>query len=93
MQTAYNACLRLRGAVRVLHLLSVQTMNPDSGGYDELYAAVRRAAVWPDHMRPGMTLSVDLRLRSCNGWNNSAAARNCILAAISDAVRDKGCVC
>lgn len=93
METAYQACIRLRAALRVLHLLAVKYMDPDRRGYDELYAAVRAAAPWHEFLaHPGMTLGVQLRLRSCQGWNHSTAAQQCIQDAIADAVRDYGCV-
>ena len=45
MEAAYHACIRLRAAVRVLHLVAEGKMDPDRGsGYDELYAIVRKAA-------------------------------------------------
>jgi 23S rRNA G2445 N2-methylase RlmL len=93
METAYKACVCLRAALRVLHLLAVQQMDPERGGYDELYAAVRGAAAWHELLwKPEMTLSVQLRMRSCQGWNHSTIAQQCIQDAIADAVRDRGWV-
>lgn len=93
METAYRACIRLRAALRVLHLLAVKYMDPSRRGYDELYAAVRAAAPWHEFLgRSGMTVAVQLRMRSCQGWNHSTAAQQCIQDAIADAVRDHGCV-
>lgn len=91
MHAAYAACVRLRAALRVLHLLSVQYMEPHGEGYKELYGAIRRAAPWHEMVHPGMTVGVELRLRSCSDWNHSTAAQQCVQAAIADAVRDAGC--
>lgn len=91
MDTAYRACINLRAALRVLHLLAVKYMDPEKRGYGELYAAVRASAPWHELLgRPGMTLGVMLRMRSCQGWNHSTAAQQCIQDAIVDAVRDYG---
>lgn len=90
MRTAYAASVRLRAALRVLHLLSIQEMDPRGQGYDELYAAIRRAAPWHEYLGPDMSLGVELRLRSCSDWNHSTAAQQCVQAAIADAVRDAG---
>jgi 23S rRNA G2445 N2-methylase RlmL len=93
MGTAYKACVHLRAALRVLHLLAVKHMDPEKRGYEELYAAVRDAAPWQELLeRSEMTLGVQLRMRSCQGWNHSTAAQQCIQDAIADAVRDHGCV-
>lgn len=91
MHAAYAACVRLRAALRVLHLLSIQYMEPHGQGYQELYGCIRRAAPWHEMVRPGMTVGVELRLRSCSDWNHSTAAQQCVQAAIADAVRDAGC--
>lgn len=91
MQTAYAASVRLRAALRVLHLLSVEHMDPHGQGYQELYSAIRRAAPWHEFVRPDMSVAVELRLRSCSDWNHSTAAQQCVQAAIADAVRDAGC--
>lgn len=90
MHAAYAACVRLRAALRVLHLLSVQYMNPHGQGYQELYGAIRRAAPWHEMIRPGMDVGVELRLRSCSDWNHSTAAQRCVHDAIADAVTDAG---
>eukprot|EP00892_Ulva_mutabilis_P010337 jgi/Ulvmu1/7676/UM038_0106.1 len=90
MQTAYAASVRLRAALRVLHLLSVEQLDPYGQGYDELYGAIRRAAPWHEFVQPGMSVAVELRLRSCTDWNHSTAAQQCVQAAIADAVRDAG---
>lgn len=66
-------------------------MNPHGQGYEELYGAIRRAAPWEEMVRPGMTVGVELRLRSCSDWNHSTAAQQCVQNAIADAVRDAGC--
>ena len=65
-------------------------MNPDGSGYDELYGIVRRVAPWCDLVAPDMTIAADVRLQSCKGWNHSTVASRCILAAVSDALRDNG---
>ena len=55
MEAAYHACIRLRAAVRILHLLGEGTMKPDQGsGFDELYAIVRKAAAWETMLAPGL---------------------------------------
>ena len=92
MEAAYHACIRLRAAVRVLHLVADSKMDPDRGsGYDELYAIVRKAAAWETMIGPGMTFGADVRMQSCTGWNHSGMAQNCIQAAVNDALRDSGC--
>jgi 23S rRNA G2445 N2-methylase RlmL len=91
IEAAYHACIWLRAAVRVLHHLSTQEMDPDGRGYDELYKVIRRTAPWQELLRPGMTLAVDVRMQSCSDWNHSAMAQQCIHAAVSDALRDAGC--
>lgn len=90
--TAYHACMHLRAAIRVLHQLGTHALDPHGDAYDELYAAVQHVAPWHEHVRPGMTLAVELRMRSCTGWNHSTVAQQCIQSAIADAVRARGCV-
>lgn len=91
MATAYHACLHLRAAIRVLHHLGTEDMDPEGRGYDELYDSVQRAAPWAELLDASMTVSVNLRMKSCTGWNHSATAQQCIYDAISDAVRKGGC--
>ena len=92
MDTAYRACLHLRAAIRVLHHLGTEDMDPAGRGYDELYDAVQRAARWGELLDASMTVAVQLRMKSCSDWNHSATAQQCIYDAISDAVRKAGCV-
>jgi hypothetical protein len=84
--------MRLRAAIRVLHLLAVRQMDPTGRGYDELYESIRAAAPWQEYLwRSGMTLRVNLRLRDCTGWNHTNAAQQCIQNAVADTVREHGC--
>lgn len=66
-------------------------MDPEGTGYDELYRIVQEMLQWHEHVLPGMTLSVDLRMSSCSNWNNSLIAEKCVRNAISDALRSRGC--
>jgi hypothetical protein len=92
MEAAYHACIRLRAAIRVLHYLGGGIMNPDGSGFDELYGIVRRSAQWQDIVPREAPFAADVRMQCCSNWNNSLVARQCITAAVSDALRDSGCV-
>lgn len=91
MEAAYHACIRLRAAIRVLHQLGGGSMDPAAVGYDELYRVVHDMLPWHEHVLPGMSLSIDLRMSSCSDWNNSHVAEKCVRNAISDALRSHGC--
>ena len=89
---AYHAAIRLRTAVRVVHLLHSDCMDPQGSGYEELYGIVRRAAPWAEEMPDEAEIAIDVRMKSCSNWNHSGIARQCVFDAISDSLRDAGLV-
>lgn len=50
-----------------------------------------RAASVCVQLQPGVDIDVELRMQSCSGWNHTGVAQKCIVSAIRDAVRDRGC--
>lgn len=89
--TAYRACLWLRTATRVLHLLHETYIEADCFGDvpDAVYDAVRDSADWAALLRDG-SATFSVQVRTDSGGALEMTVRTRAKDAICDSLRNKG---